>query len=134
MPNLPLDPDVADTAPSDSVLTVYDEEHIITICACSTRTQRVRTGAKLPEQCCILIRNMSPIEPAGRSKAIVARQMNERSRLSATAARWARPLKGFPECRLRRCSCRHPWRRDQKGQSSSQRPGRVRTRCFSFAL
>jgi hypothetical protein len=26
----PLDPDVADTAPSDSVLTVYDEEHIIT--------------------------------------------------------------------------------------------------------
>ena len=29
MPNLPLDPDVADTAPSDSVLTVYDEEHII---------------------------------------------------------------------------------------------------------
>jgi hypothetical protein len=26
----PLDPNVADTAPSDSVLTVYDEEHIIT--------------------------------------------------------------------------------------------------------
>ena len=26
----PLDPDVADSAPSDSVLTVYDEEHIIT--------------------------------------------------------------------------------------------------------
>jgi hypothetical protein len=26
----PLDPDVADTAPSDSKLTVYDEEHIIT--------------------------------------------------------------------------------------------------------
>ena len=26
----PLDPDVADTAPSDSVLTVYDEEHLIT--------------------------------------------------------------------------------------------------------
>jgi hypothetical protein len=26
----PLDPDVADTAPSDSGLTVYDEEHIIT--------------------------------------------------------------------------------------------------------
>jgi hypothetical protein len=25
-----LDPDVADTAPSDSVLTVYDEEHVIT--------------------------------------------------------------------------------------------------------
>ena len=26
----PLNPDVADTAPSDSVLTVYDEEHVIT--------------------------------------------------------------------------------------------------------
>jgi hypothetical protein len=25
-----LDPDVADTAPSDSVLTTYDEEHVIT--------------------------------------------------------------------------------------------------------
>jgi hypothetical protein len=25
----PLDPDVADTAPSDSVSTVYDEEHLI---------------------------------------------------------------------------------------------------------
>jgi len=26
----PLDPDVADTAPSDSALTVYDEEHLVT--------------------------------------------------------------------------------------------------------
>jgi Uncharacterized conserved protein (DUF2285) len=26
----PLDPDVADLAPTDSVLTTYDEEHIIT--------------------------------------------------------------------------------------------------------
>jgi Uncharacterized conserved protein (DUF2285) len=26
----PLDPDVADTAPSGSMLTVYDEEHLIT--------------------------------------------------------------------------------------------------------
>jgi hypothetical protein len=26
----PLDPDVADTAPSGSVLTVYDKEHLIT--------------------------------------------------------------------------------------------------------
>jgi Uncharacterized conserved protein (DUF2285) len=26
----PLNPDVADTAPSESVLTVYDEEHVIT--------------------------------------------------------------------------------------------------------
>ena len=26
----PRDPDVADVGPSDSVLTVYDEEHVIT--------------------------------------------------------------------------------------------------------
>jgi hypothetical protein len=26
----PLDPDVADTAPSDSVLTAYDEQHVVT--------------------------------------------------------------------------------------------------------
>ena len=26
----PLDPDVADVAPTDSVLTVYDEEHLVT--------------------------------------------------------------------------------------------------------
>jgi len=26
----PLDPDVTDTAPSDSVLTTYDEEHLVT--------------------------------------------------------------------------------------------------------
>jgi hypothetical protein len=26
----PLDPDVADTAPSDAALTAYDEEHIVT--------------------------------------------------------------------------------------------------------
>jgi hypothetical protein len=26
----PLDPDVADTAPTDTALTVYDEEHVIT--------------------------------------------------------------------------------------------------------
>lgn len=26
----PLDPDVADTAPSGSVLTAYDEEHLVT--------------------------------------------------------------------------------------------------------
>jgi Uncharacterized conserved protein (DUF2285) len=30
MPTTPLDPDVAGTAPSVSVLTVYDEENVIT--------------------------------------------------------------------------------------------------------
>ena len=30
MPKLPLDPDVADTAPSGAVMTAYDEEHLVT--------------------------------------------------------------------------------------------------------
>jgi hypothetical protein len=30
MQKLPLDPNIADTAPSDPVLTAYDEEHVIT--------------------------------------------------------------------------------------------------------
>ena len=30
MKNPPIDPDVADMAPTDAVLTVYDEEHVTT--------------------------------------------------------------------------------------------------------
>ncbi|GLH77069.1 hypothetical protein SSBR45G_19770 [Bradyrhizobium sp. SSBR45G] len=30
MPFPPLDPDVADTAPTDPILTPYDEEHLVT--------------------------------------------------------------------------------------------------------
>jgi hypothetical protein len=30
MRKLPLDPDVADTAPTDSILTTYDHEHAVT--------------------------------------------------------------------------------------------------------
>jgi hypothetical protein len=46
MQMLPLDPDVANTAPSDSALTVYDEEHVITyLRAYSTRMRKVLTGA-----------------------------------------------------------------------------------------
>ena len=65
----PLDPDVADTAPSDPVLTVYDEEHIITYLRLLTRMRKVLTGAKSHEWCCILIPNMKPIAPGGRSRA-----------------------------------------------------------------
>ncbi|SDO65583.1 DUF2285 domain-containing protein [Afipia sp. GAS231] len=30
MRNLPLDPDVADTAPTEQILTAYDQEHVVT--------------------------------------------------------------------------------------------------------
>ena len=42
----PLDPDVADTTPSDSQLTAYDEETSSLICAFSTRMRKVLTGEK----------------------------------------------------------------------------------------
>jgi hypothetical protein len=45
----PLDPDVADTAPSDSVLTAYDEDTSSRICACSARMRKVLTGAQSHE-------------------------------------------------------------------------------------
>jgi hypothetical protein len=46
----PLDPDVADTAPSDSVLTVYDEEHLITyLRLLDADVQRVLIGARSHE-------------------------------------------------------------------------------------
>jgi hypothetical protein len=66
----PLDPDVADTAPSDSVLTSYDENTSSRICACSTQMRKVLTGAKSHGSCCILIRKMNPIAPGGRSRVI----------------------------------------------------------------
>ena len=44
----PLDPDVADTAPSGSALTVYDEEHIITYLRLLDGMRKVLTGAKSP--------------------------------------------------------------------------------------
>jgi len=61
----PLDPDVADTAPSDSVLTVYDEEHIITYLRLLDADAQ---GADW--RCFILTLTMNPIAPGGRSRAI----------------------------------------------------------------
>ena len=65
----PLDPDVADTAPSDSVSTVYDEEHVITYLRLLGADAKVLIGAKSHEWCCILIRNRNRIAPGGRSTA-----------------------------------------------------------------
>ena len=45
----PLDPDVVDTAPSDSVLTAYDEEHLITYLRLLDADAEGLTGAKSHE-------------------------------------------------------------------------------------
>ena len=42
-----LDPDVADLAPENSVLTAYDQEHSLLICGCWTPRRTMRTGGKL---------------------------------------------------------------------------------------
>jgi hypothetical protein len=89
----PHDPDVADTAPSDSVLTVYDEEHLITYLRLLDADAQRADWAKYHDYCCILIRNMNLIAPRGRSRAFIARQMDDGARLPAPATWWRAGLK-----------------------------------------
>jgi hypothetical protein len=66
----PLDPDVADTAPSNSLLTVYDEEHLITYLRLLDADAE---GADWREVARIVLHidpNMNLIAPGGRSRAI----------------------------------------------------------------
>src|SRR5712664_2956175 len=66
----PLDPDVADTAPSDSVLTTYDEEHVITYLRLLDADAQ---GADWREVARVVLHidpNMNLIAPGGRSTAI----------------------------------------------------------------
>ena len=66
---LPLDPDVADSAPSDPVLTVYDEEHLITYLRLLDADAE---GADWRETqwCCILNLNKKQSARGERSRAI----------------------------------------------------------------
>jgi hypothetical protein len=66
----PLDPDVADTAPSDSVLTIYDEEHLITYLRLLDADAQDADWRDVARTCCIWIPNMNPIAPGGLTKAI----------------------------------------------------------------
>jgi hypothetical protein len=67
----PFDSDIADIAPSGTVLTSYDNEHLVTyLRVLDARMRKVRTGAKSHEWCCILIRNMNVIGSGRRSTAI----------------------------------------------------------------
>jgi hypothetical protein len=60
----PLDPDVADVAPTDLILTPYDHEHAVT---CLRMLDADAEGADWQE---------------------VAREMDDRARLSTPLARW----------------------------------------------
>jgi hypothetical protein len=87
----PLDPDVADTAPSDSVLTVYDEEHVVAYLRLLDADAQGADWRELARMCCISIRNMNPTTPEGCSRemddgaryrtcCVVARRRNAQKR------------------------------------------------------
>jgi hypothetical protein len=66
----PLDPDVADTAPTDSVLTLYDEEHIITyLRMLDADAAGARTGRKSRRSCYISIPSENRAARAAHSTA-----------------------------------------------------------------
>ena len=65
---MPLDPDVADLAPSDPALTAYDEQHAITYMRLLDADAEVPTGARSRGSCCISIPNL--IGRGGPSRAI----------------------------------------------------------------
>jgi hypothetical protein len=84
----PLNPDVADTAPTDSVLTVYDEEHIITYLRLLDADA---VGADWQDVAEIVL-HIDPVLEPGRARAGVRqsprpRQMDDRAGVQASVAR-----------------------------------------------
>src|SRR5450631_1231953 len=90
----PLDPDVADTAPSDSVLTVYDEQHIITYLRMLDADAQ---GADWREVTRIVLHLDPDREPDRARKGVrepsIAREMDDGARLPAPATWWRARLK-----------------------------------------
>jgi len=102
----PLDPDVADTAPSDSVLTTYDEEHVITYLRLLDADAQ---GADWREVARVVLHtdpNMNLIAPGGRSIAIFPRQMDDGAWLPAPATWWRVCLKRLCQPAGRRAAWR----------------------------
>src|SRR5882724_9506587 len=85
----PLGPHVADTAPSDSVLTIYDEEHVITYLRLLDADAQ---GADWREVARIVL-HLDPEHESDRARRsfdspFIARQMDDGARLSAPATWW----------------------------------------------
>jgi hypothetical protein len=66
----PLDPDVADTAPTDTALTVYDEEHLITYLRLLDADAQGADWRDAARIVLTLIRKMNLIALGGRSTAL----------------------------------------------------------------
>ena len=77
----PLNPDVADLAPSDLALTTYDEERAITyLCMLDS------DGARWRGSCCISTRTANLIARGRPSTAISPWQMDDKGRILALAS------------------------------------------------
>ena len=57
----PFDPDVADVAPTASVLCGYDEQHLVTYLRLLGAAAEGPIGKRSPASCCASIRSASPI-------------------------------------------------------------------------
>jgi hypothetical protein len=84
----PLDPDVSDTAPSGSVLTAYDEEHLVTYLRLLDADA---DGADWRDVARIVL-HLDPEREFDRARRAfeshLARQVDDGARLPATATRW----------------------------------------------
>ena len=67
----PIDPDLADLAPSHPALTPYDEQHAITYMRLLDADAEGPTGARSRGSCCASIRTASSIERGRPSRAIL---------------------------------------------------------------
>jgi hypothetical protein len=76
-------------------LTVYGEEHIITYLRLLDANAEGADWREVTRIALHLIRTVNRIGLGRRSKAICCVQMDERARLSATAARWRVRLRDF---------------------------------------
>ena len=90
----PLDPDVADTAPSDPVLTVYDEEHLITY----LRLLDAEVDGADWRDVARIVLHINPEHESDRARRAVrqpfiARQLDDGARLPARATWWCVRLK-----------------------------------------
>jgi hypothetical protein len=85
----PLDPDVAETAPSDSAFTVYDEEHIITYLRLLDADAK---GADWREVARIVL-HLDPAQESDRARRafeshLSRAKMDDGARLPTLATRW----------------------------------------------
>jgi hypothetical protein len=91
----PLDPDVADTAPSDPLLTVYDEEHVITYLRLLDADAQ---GADWREVTRVVLQ-LDPEHESDRARIrqpFIASQMDDGAWLPAPATWWRIRLERLP--------------------------------------